>query len=892
MKLMRVTAVDYTTENGEVLLQLAGRDENNERSTLLVEDAIPYFYARADEADRVEGKEDVRELREGYKSFDGIPLKRVDVRVPGNCGARSSEKDYTKEFDETWESDIPFYRRATIDYGLSGHIRVPESSRCSIHSIETEVEVSGDEEIEPRIFIADIEVLQVTDSSFDEMMEEFDNPVSHIGIWDSQTDEYIVLHLDPEGRVDPSEVSGLLDEHISAESLSTEQQRDIHLRSFESEEKLLSGFLSIVEERRPDLTSGWNWVDFDWEYLLGRFEKFDDLNEHRLSDIGWINGYQTERKVDCLPAFDMMDAYCDKMSWSEWRSKRLDYVSKEVLGVGKMPNVSITWAYEEARSELLAYNIMDVMLCVALDRIEGIHDFFYELAELSQVQIYDTFSEMRLVDGYIMSRADDNEILPAADEKDIPENAGGLVLDPSDGVRDWVGVIDLKSLYPSVIITWNISPETIHWYEDKQPTPEDEYIDVPMLPDADHAEGGNFTLEEIDFDSMWSDLSEEGLIPKYLKRLFPERAEKKARRDEFDPDDPMYDVWDRKQSAVKVIMNSFYGVMSMDYWRLAMYGLGDAVTSTARYALWQGKEVSQDEGLEVYYGDTDSVMISLADEDESKATALDRGHALEETINDRMVECVYESGLDGPHPHIDEDLHGTDRHALSYEFEKLYRRFFQAGSKKRYAGRIVWKEGKDVDGEIDMTGFESKRSDSPELTSEVQPEVINRILSGDGFEEVSEYVQDIIKRIRSRDIDLYKVALPKSVGQELAEYGNTQAARACRYSNSHLDGDWGMGDDPWMYFIRTTPPMTPATDVLVLEWDEDLPEGFELDLDKTLERSLKGPLAPILGEVGWKFTELKQGAQTQSAAGDWGSDWETESEDENEGGDNDDEWGW
>ena len=889
MKLMRVTAVDCETNDSddEVFIQLTGRDEYGERVRLIVEDTLPYFYVKKDyNADWPTEVVNIRyqEKGVGYESFDGTPLKRIYTKTPADT------KALVKGIDETWESDIPYYRRATIDYGLSGYIRVPEKSRCSIDEIETDPEVGSDDHIEPRVFIADIEVLQKTVISFDAMKKRAEAPISHITVWDSLEDEYIVLHLDPDDRVDPGEVSSLLDGHSAAESLRREMERDIRLRSFESESELLSGFIRLFENRRPDLVSGWNFIDFDWDYLLKRFEKHANLNEHALSDIGYINGYQVERKVDCVPAFDMMDAYCEKMTFSNWRSKRLDYVSKEKLGIGKIPNVNVYWSFENARDELVSYNIMDVMLCVALDRIEGIHDFFYELAELSQIQIYDTFSEMRLVDGYIMARATPEEILPPQEEKDIPENAGGLVLNPSDGVRDWIGVHDVKSLYPSAIITFNISTETIILEEETTngpPRTPGGIISIPWLPDSDHAEGGNFGLDEIRFDRMWADMTNEGLIPKYLKRLFPEREKRKEMRNQYDPDDELYDVWDRKQAAVKVIMNSFYGVMSNDYWRLGKFGLGDAVTSAARFVLWMGKEIAEDEGIEVYYGDTDSIMVELAQPDESKEIALQRGRELEETLNERMVECVEMAGLQKPHPHLTGDLHGTDRHAIVYEFEKLYRRFFQAGKKKRYAGNIVWKEGKDIPGEIDTVGFESQRSDSPELTEEVQPEVINRILSGEEFDAVSTYIQDIIRDIKSGDIELYQVGLPATINKPLNEYGNTQTARACRYSNEHLDGNWTQGDDPWIYFIRETPPMTPATDVLALEWDEELPDGYELEYNEIYRRALKAPLEPILGEMDWRFTELKEGAKTKSAA-----DWSYEAPDENDENRNDSEWGW
>lgn len=879
--LMRVTAVDYETENGEVLVQLAGRGSGGERMTRLVEDTTPYFYAP--EQERVPESDAIVNTSLGYESYDGKYLQRIETHTPKQSG------NLAKEFQDPHESDIPFYRRASIDYNLSGHIRVPATEHCSIDDIEREVEVEGDEIIKPRVFVADIEVLQ-TSGSIEELKENADSPVSHITVWDSFEDEYVVLHLDQQSEVKGKDVKSHLDEHARSESLLTEMERDIRLRRFKSEEALLSGFISLFEERRPDLVSGWNFVNFDWEYLLARFEKFGDLNEHRLSDVGYINGYQTERKVDCVPAFDMLQAY-KKIPGSDKRSWSLDYVAKDELGIGKIPDIDINWAFANEKSRLVAYNIMDVMLCVALDRRDGIHEFFYELAELSQIQVYDTFSEMRLVDGYIMSNGGDSDILPPQSEKDIPENAGGLVLNPSDGVQEWVGVHDLKSLYPSVMITWNISPETIQWHDGPPPT--QKHINVPWLPDADSADGGQFTMQDIDFDVMWSDLTTEGLMPRMLKRMFPEREQRKKKRDEFDPDDPLYDVWDRRQSAVKVIMNSFYGVSSNDYWRLGREGLGDAITSAARFALWKGKEICEDTGLDVIYGDTDSVMVNLVEEGEGMGQALVYGKELEDIINDRMEQCVDNCGLGRTHPFLDASLHGTRRHCLVYEFEKLYRRFFQAGSKKRYAGLIVWKEGKQVDGKIDTVGFESQRSDSPELTSQVQPDVIRRILEGESFDEVSEYIRGLIQDIETGEMDLYRVALPATINKPLHEYGNTQTAKACRFSNKNLDGvEWRQGDDPWVYFIDRTPPMTPDTEVLALDWDEDLPEGYELDLDKTLERGLKGPLSPILDEVNWRFTELKMGAETQSAA-DFDGNWEqNESTSDSKGPDQGDKWDW
>lgn len=602
----------------------------------------------------------MKEKEYGYESYDGKELKKVVTHIP------SDVETVRKEVEDDHEADIPFYRRCSIDYGLSGYIRVPDRQRVKIHEIETDIDATEVQSIEPRVFIADIEVVRTSVGTFEQMMNDYDQPVTHITVWDSQDDEYYCLYLDRDDKVDGNDVKSYLEAESSVSRIDEELERAIHLRSFKSEEALLRGFIKLVKDCRPDLCSGWNFIDFDWDYLLGRMEQFDDVNQHGLSDIGYSNGYQIERKIDCLPAFDMLSGY-QKMTIpieGRKRSYSLDYVAKSEVGIGKIPDINVTEEYKENRSRLTAYNIMDVVLCVAIERDQSMHEFFMDLAELSQVQLYDTFSEMRLIDGYIMSRAGDDEILPSASEKDLPTNAGGLVLNPSDGVSDWVSVIDLKSLYPSCMLTWNLSPETIHWYEEEEPT-HDEYIDVPMLPDADEADGGQFELTDIDFDVMWADLSEEGIVPRYVKQLFPERAEFKEHRNRYEPSDSEYQVYDRKQSAVKVVMNAFYGVSSMDYWRLAKEGLGDSITSTARFALWQGKEIVEEEGYEISYGDTDSCMVSIGDESESKAPVVERGRALEEVVNERIGRCVEQSGWTDVHPILDDEYMGQRNTVLS-----------------------------------------------------------------------------------------------------------------------------------------------------------------------------------------------------------------------------------
>lgn len=895
-QLIRVMDLGYREKNGEVIVWLTGRGSDGERHHVEIEGTLPYAFVPRDydipDEDYILSVETTADDGTEYEGHDNLPLKKVTVTLPKHINARGDRVScltdhIPKEF--LYEGDIPYERRVSVDYGLSGYIRVPKGDRVHIDDIETDIDPSSVENIDPRVMMADIEAQPPSltgDRDFQDFVEDANEPIISITTYDSYSEEYLIAILDREDMVEPGEIRGYLEDHWGDHELAEQfTEADMRLVQCEDEESLLDCFIQEVEDKRPDLISGWNWVDFDHRYIINRLKRdeFSDLTEHRLSgEVGSVGGYKTAQMIDGLPGFDMMDAYCEKMTFSNWKSKSLDYVSNEVLGLGKVEDMSIGKEYRENRSRFLAYNIIDTQLLVAMDELNGIHEFFYQLADLSSIQIYDTFSEMRLVDGFVMSRRGPDEILPSSEEKDLGKIAGGLVLTPSNGVNEWVAVLDLKSLYPSVFITLNVSEETLT----KNPTEAD--FRCPAMPESEDDVGGQITEDHISWDlddpvAMGTQTDHEGILPKYLKLLFEERSTFKAKRNQYDPDDPEYNVFDNKQAAIKVVMNSFYGVSQNAYYRLSNPvqgddGIGSTITAGGRYVLWRGSEIMREMGYTVKYGDTDSVMIQLADEDEdvTPREVYERGMEVEEELNDRMDEVADEFGIGDEHPYLkDADLHGNDRHCLHWEFEKLYRRFLQAGTKKRYAGLPVWKEGKwyisDPDStefdieevDPDITGFESERSDTPEITAEIQTEVIERVLAGDQFDALSDYLSDVVGRIRNLNLPIWKIANPGVLNKPLDQYGNTPTARACRYSNREFSHDWRDGDDPWVYYVDNTPPMVSDTDVIALEWGQEIPDGFSVDTDKVIERKVKKPLEPILGETEWTFDELKTGRQMQ-----------------------------
>ena len=271
---------------------------------------------------------------------------------------------------------------------------------------------------------------------------------------------------------------------------------------------------------------------------------------------------------------------------------------------------------------------------------------------------------------------------------------------------------------------------------------------------------------------------------------------------------------------------------------------------------------------------TDSVMLELGG-DVSKEEAIEQSFELEEYINASYDEFAREE-LD------------ADEHRFQIEFEKLYRRFFQAGKKKRYAGHIVWKEGKDVD-DIDITGFEYKRSDIAPITKEVQKRVIEMIVYGKETDEIAAYLNGIIEDFETGEIPVEKIGIPGGIGKRLDAYDTATAqVRGAKYANEFLGTNFGRGSKPKRLYLRKVHPswfrqmeteegydpqrdalygeFKRDPDVICVEYDDQVPDAFEVDWDKMLKKTLKGPIERIIEALGMSWDEVKSG-QEQTGLG-------------------------
>jgi len=356
-----------------------------------------------------------------------------------------------------------------------------------------------------------------------------------------------------------------------------------------------------------------------------------------------------------------------------------------------------------------------------------------------------------------------------------------------------------------------------------------------------------------------------------------------------------------RNGKFQFVGQSLYGVLGWDRFRLYDKEMGAAVTATGREVIDYTDEVVANEGYEVVYGDTDSVMLQVGDigpddvegdiavseemrakhpemdeaELETIAATIQKGFELEETINESYDDFALERL-------------NAQFHRFQIEFEKLYRRFFQAGKKKRYAGHIVWKEGKDVD-DIDITGFEYQRSDIAPITKRVQKQVIDMIVHGEDAEDIKTYVHDVIEDFQAGNVDPEDVGIPGGIGKKLDNYDtDTAQVRGAKYANMLLGTNFASGSKPKRLYldrvhddffqrIEAERELNPSEDplygefrrdpdVICFEFADQIPEEFEVDWEKMLDKTLKGPIARILEAMGISWDEVKSG-QEQTGLG-------------------------
>ncbi len=521
-----VTKVDYTVRDRDSepypVVHVFGRTPEGDSQHVEVTGFRPYFYAPDHEVDDSlpEDSEQVVEIERGYTSIDGESVTRIYTRIPADVS--DVREDYRHH-----EADILYPNRFRIDTGVKSGFRVFEDDVEETDDGRLRVDVDDVEAVDvdapARTMVVDIEV-----EDRHGFPEDGEQPLICLTAWDSFDDSYHVFAwFQDDVEFTASDVAPDLDADV-----------DVHVHEHTDEETMLKAFLSYLEDRDPDVTTGWNYEEFDAPYIIDRLEELG-MDSGRLSRVGevWHGGGWGGPTVKGRSTFDLLYGY-QRMRFTELESYRLDAIAEEELGEQKVTYTGkLGDLWEEDPERLLEYNVVDVELCVEIDRKVGVVDFFRELSRFVGCSLEDSTTPSDVVDIYVLRKAYGEFVLPSKRSGGGgDEYEGGEVFEPITGIRENVAVLDLASLYPMSMISVNASPET---------------------KVSESYDGETYRVEMPDGSVVRFRKDQEGLTKSIVTELLEERDRKKALRDQHEMGSPEHDKYDDQQNAIKVVMNCF-----------------------------------------------------------------------------------------------------------------------------------------------------------------------------------------------------------------------------------------------------------------------------------------------------------------------------------------------
>jgi DNA polymerase-2 len=547
----------------------------------------------------------------------------------------------------------------------------------------------------------------------------------------------------------------------------------------------------------PDVIAGWNVVDFDLAVLariasargvvleLGR-----GPGEMRVQSAR--SQWGTSRAT--IPGRVVLDGIqLLRGAFIRMEDYSLDAVAREILGEGKIlagksRAAEILRLFEEDRARFVEYNLVDARLVLEiLDTLR--------LVELSVVRSRLTGMPPDRVAAsiasfdflYLSELGRRGVVAPTVRAYGEPGEgtAGGHVLEPEAGLYRNVLAFDFKSLYPSIMRTFQIDP--LGYLHDRSTT--DDPIVAPN--------GASFRRQR-------------GILTQLLDDLLPRRAAAQAAGDKV------------ASQAIKILMNSFYGVLGTPACRFFNPEIANAITSFGRELLLWSKARIEGYGHRVLYGDTDSLFALSGVEDGEEAR--DTGRLLVERLNRDLAE------------HVRSTWRVESR--LELEFETLYLRFLlpharhgSVGARKRYAGLVEESGAK----QVVFTGMEVVRRDWTDLARTIQREMYERLFSD---RLVEDYLEQIVADLRAGNLDDL-LAYRKALRKDLEEYTAT--------TPPHVVAARKMAEAPGrvIAYVMTSAGPEPLSE-----------QKSPIDYEHYVQKQVRPVAEPVLALLGLEFDRV------------------------------------
>ncbi len=658
------------------------------------------------------------------------------------------------------------------------------------------------------------------------------------------------------------------------------EKEGVELKIFDNEFKLMRQFIKDFKECDPDYITGWNSIAFDLEYIFNRLPKIKII-QSSFSKFGefFVDAFRFSCNIGgCVP-LDQLHLY-KMFTFTKKESYKLGFIGETEIGETKIQmEYPINQMYYKALNKLIEYNIMDTVLIQNLENKLNHVNFLNEIRIICNTSFDSGSAVLGQIDSIVVSFLKKKGLAskngdPHASKDKFP---GGFVYEPVPGIYDNITDFDFTSLYPSLIITYNIGPNNfimklkdrelgfdLTYNKDSLPNE----IEIIMDPMGDKIEK-KFTKNELlqyvkDENPLFTingcfftqHDDKESIYNEILTMLLSSRKEYKnlmltAKEDNNDAD---FDYYYTRQYSYKVLANSLYGAISNKVFRFYDISCATAVTLSGqeglKWSIIEGNEfmdhLTTEKKLrrakpltkkEMYIkeemwkrvpstpyiiaGDTDSIFTCFQSfkGDKSDENIIKWCNQLQKYLNETIMKEMVE------------------KHNVPFERNKLVlkneliisRGLFLA--KKRYAIRVTNQEGKVID-DVSYMGLEIKRSDYPSMSKVFLKQLLELILKSETvslpniYEYISSMEEEFIKLIAKGD---KSIARPVSYGKKLSEYKViSQGVKAMEAWNSIVYHAHTVGSKAYMFRVKGI-DRDKAPKEIVIKYDKFISEGNKFE---------------------------------------------------------------
>jgi DNA polymerase I len=686
--------LNYNVKNDKPEVWLWGIDDSGKRVLLIDRNFLGYFYVVVEEnVDPAKVVEEIRKEQDSFivklevvnRKFFGKQVKAVKVY----CKNPDVIQKYAKAFrklegtKDCLEDDIRYSMRYLIDNNV-----VP----CGWHEIEATEEKNTRNVQVDKVYTA---------KSYPKLLEKAEAPqLKILG--------FSTICYSREGSPKPDRNPVIM---ISAATNSGEKKQFL-VNEDRNDKPTLEAFINYVGNFNPDIIVGYGVNSQDWPYLNERCTKLG-LRLH--VDRAGTEPHTSVYGHVSITGRINIDLFDFAGEFPEVKVKTLENLA-DYLGIMKIENRTLIedvdfadyWDDKNKR-EILKKFSMENTHC-AMGIAEAILDFAMQLSNLVSLPLdhVGTAAVGFRVEWFLIKHAQKiGELVPKRIEQPYRPYVGAIVLKPEPGLHENIASLDFKSMYPNLMITYNLSPDT--YVPPKEPTPSCGVYEAPEVKHRFRKEPAGFYKEVLSY-------------------LITARDEVRSRMKKISPESVEYRVLDARQKAVKVITNASYGYAGWIGARWYIKPVAEAATAWGRHTILNAIDMAKKEGLKVVYGDTDSIFLRNESEKIEK---------LSEEIGEKL--------------------------GLEIKPDKVYVRIFFTEAKKRYAGLLP-------DGQLDIVGLEVIRGDWAVAAKKVQEKVLEIILKEQSPKKAAKFVEQFIYELRQKRVPYHDLIIWKTLTKPPDEY--------------------------------------------------------------------------------------------------------------------------